>query len=253
MEATFRDNPICPGGDFLWKKYYWRRSIPKDYKFEENYWKESIDPDGVKRSPMKERAKKLKEHKEVIKFINNLRPGRIVDIGCGLGFTLSAINNKWEKYGTEVSHVAAQFAEQYAFIHEGDFCIGFGQYSSYDAILMLHVLRYVNSPVHNIREIYKLLKPGGVFIVSEADYDSGCARKFKKKYRLLHDKAATNLFSTHSLIKLLEDEGFTILKVEHPFFDTEHFTKENLLRLFDGNKTSPPFYGSTVTIYAIKD
>ena len=53
--------------------------------------------------------------------------------------------------------------------------------------------------------------------------------------------------------KLLEDEGFTILKIEHPFFDTEHFTKENLLRLFNGNKTSPPFYGNTVTIYAIKD
>jgi len=251
--VSFRDRPICPCGDFPWKGYYWERQPPKNYDFEQNYWQQPVDPDGNKRTPMQERKKKLKEHKEVLKFINNLSPGSILDVGCGLGFTLSGVNNNWDKYGTEVSDIAAKFAEKYARIYKNNLLeYNFPRYF-FRAVLMLHTLRYVNKPRQHISEIYRLLYPGGVFIISEADYDSGCARKFKKKYRLLHDKAATNLFSTHSLIKLLEDEGFTILKIEHPFFDTEHFTKENLLRLFNGNKTSPPFYGNTVTIYAIKD
>ena len=84
------------------------------------------------------------------------------------------------------------------------------------------------------------------------NFDSGVARRFGKNYRLLHDKTHISLFSDCGLKQLLEDYGFFIDRIDYPFFETEYFTKENLLRLFDTQKVSPPFYGNVMTIYARK-
>ncbi len=50
--------------------------------------------------------------------------------------------------------------------------------------------------------------------------------------------------------RLLRDFGFVIDKVDYPFFETRYFTPENLMRLFDINKISPPFYGNFMTFPA---
>ena len=247
---TLRDNPICPCGDYLWQEYYWRRPS-EAVSFEQEYWLKSTDPDGTVRYPLTERDRRIEDQKADIDFINSLSPGRILDVGCGAGFALSAIDSKWSKFGTEISRIAAKKASHYAKIYTLELCEL--KIEDFDVILMQHTLRYVDKPVKYIQEVYRKLKPGGYFILAECDFDSGCARRFKEKYRLLHDKAAINLFTSFSLVKLLEDTGFRILKLEYPFFETRWFTKENLLRLFATDGVSPPFYGNFVTVYARKE
>ncbi|MCH7577804.1 MAG: MMPL family transporter [Chloroflexi bacterium] len=46
--------------------------------------------------------------------------------------------------------------------------------------------------------------------------------------------------------------GFIIDRVEYPFFETRHFTEENLLRMMDTSKMSPPFVGNFMTFYCHK-
>ena len=87
------------------------------------------------------------------------------------------------------------------------------------------------------------------FIIATPDFDSACARKFKNEFRMLHDKGHISLFTTYSLIKLLEDKEFEIIKIDYPFFETRWFTEENLMRMFDTSKVSPPFYGSHVVVF----
>lgn len=67
---------------------------------------------------------------------------------------------------------------------------------------------------------------------------------------MLHDKGHINLFTSLSLIKMLEDTGFQIAEVEYPYFNTRWFTRENLLRMLDNSKVSPPFYGNHVIVVA---
>ena len=69
---------------------------------------------------------------------------------------------------------------------------------------------------------------------------------------MLHDKTHVSLFSDFSLKNLLEDFGFVVDRIEYPFFETKYFTNENLLRLFDTSKISPPFYGNIMSLYARK-
>ena len=94
----------------------------------------------------------------------------------------------------------------------------------------------------------------GVFILGTPNFDSGAARRYGNKFRLLNDPTHISLFSSDSMHRCLRDLGFFIEKVEYPYFDTYWFTKENLLKLLNPNTISPPFYGSNMTFFCkIKD
>jgi hypothetical protein len=52
--------------------------------------------------------------------------------------------------------------------------------------------------------------------------------------------------------RFLRHNGFLIERVDYPFFETRHFTEENLLRMLDTGTVSPPFYGNFMTFYCRK-
>ena len=61
-------------------------------KYDATYWGEVMDPDGVKRNLTEERDSKIKNwYGNTINHINTIPHGKILDIGAGLGFFLSAI------------------------------------------------------------------------------------------------------------------------------------------------------------------
>ena len=231
--------------------YYWKRKISK-VEFEESYWGKVVDPDGVPRNLSEEREQKIQDQESIITFINSLPPGSILDVGCGPGFTLSAINGKWEKYGLDVSKHASKTAEKHCHVFTGLLADANYQSNFFDVILLNQVLEFVDDPLLYVNEAERILKVGGYMIVASIDFDSGCARLFGSNYRILKNPGYQNLFTDLSMMKLFEDLSLKIEKVEYPFFETRWFTKENLLRLLDNTKTSPPFYGNVFEIYALK-
>jgi hypothetical protein len=92
----------------------------------------------------------------------------------------------------------------------------------------------------------------GLFILATPNFDSGCARRFGERYRLLHDKTHITLFSDDSMRRFLRDHGFRIERSDYPYFETPYFTEENLRRLMDTEQVSPPFYGNFMTFYCRK-
>ena len=103
-----------------------------------------------------------------------------------------------------------------------------------------------------IKQIYAKLKPGGYLIIGTPDFDSGAARRYGEKFRLLHDPTHVSLFSNDSMHRFLRDNGFKINKVEYPYFDTEWFNEKTLMAMLKNNTVSPPFYGSTMTFICQK-
>ena len=76
-----------------------------------NNFKAFRDPDGKIRNLLNEREKKINDLKDEIKFIKkntNSKKPRIIDLGCGFGFFLSAFDKKWEKIGIELSNFAIE-------------------------------------------------------------------------------------------------------------------------------------------------
>lgn len=236
-------------------KYFRRRTYKGNF---EDYYRPRPDPDGVFRDVLKEEEKKIDRLKKEIEFINNLHKDGIkrnfLDLGCGPGFVSSAINDEnWNKYGLEVSKKAVEIAKKFIpNMHLGPLKSNTYPEEFFDLILCWHVIEHVKNPIKFIENIHKILKTHGHLVVSTPNFDSGAARRFKDKYRMLYDPTHISLFSDFSLKQMLEDFGFIVDYIDYPFFETEYFTKENLLRLFATSKISPPFYGNIMTFYCRK-
>ena len=74
------------------------------------------------------------------------------------------------------------------------------------------------------------------------------ARRFGNKFRMLHDKTHISLFTFESLCRLFIKLKLKILDVHFPYFETEYFSKREIMKIFNknDNQYSPPFYGNVV-------
>ncbi len=232
--------------------YFLRREPPPDADFEAGYWGRVVDPDGILRDRMAERDRFLENIAEELATIAALPPGRILDVGCGPGFLLSAVGEGWERHGVEVSALAAEHARAYGQIHNGLLADAAYPDGYFDVVVLHHVIEHVADPSALLRGIRRVLAEDGLLILATPNFDSGCARRFAEKYRLLHDRTHITLFSDDSMRRFLRDHGFRIARSDYPYFETPYFTQENLLRLMDTGQVSPPFYGNFMTFYCRK-
>lgn len=229
---------------------YYAQIEAESTNYEEEYHGTTKDPDGKIRYLIKERSLSLSQTKEVTQFLSKIKPGKILDFGCGPGWILSSLDNKWDKHGVEISKYASQYASKYAKIYNGS--IETYKEEKFDVILMYHVIEHLTDPLSIIKQIYTKLKPGGYLVMGTPDFDSGAARRYGEKFRLLHDPTHISLFSNDSMHRFLRDNGFKINKVEYPYFDTEWFNEKTLMAMLKNNTVSPPFYGSTMTFICQK-
>jgi SAM-dependent methyltransferase len=232
--------------------YFARRDTGTVADFNATYWGTVVDPDGVRRDRTGEREQALADLAIELDYIRRQPPGRVLDVGCGLGFLLSGVPETWERHGVEVSEFAARYASAYGTVHVGDLASARFDDSSFDVVVLHHVIEHVDEPVALGREIFRVLRPNGKLILGTPDFDGAMARRFGARYRLLHDPTHVSLFTNESMHRFLRDLGFVIERVEYPFFETRHFSRENVLRLFDTTQVSPPFYGSFMTFFCRK-
>tara|TARA_X000000950_G_C13833324_1_gene627114 strand:- start:745 stop:1497 length:753 start_codon:yes stop_codon:yes gene_type:complete len=235
---------------FSSKKFYIKFNRAKKIRYEKNYHSLVKDPDGKLRDLTKERKFKLKQMSYVLSFLKK-RGGKILDVGCGHGWMLSALGNQWRKHGVEISKFASRTASKYCDVYVGE--IDFYKEKKFNVITALHIIEHHRKPEYFLKLIKSKLVSKGILILETPDFDSAAARKFGNNFRLLKDKTHVSLFSQDSLIRFVRSYGFEVIDINYPYFETPFFNKKNLLRMFDSKKKiSPPFYGSTITLFLRK-
>lgn len=224
------------------------------YEYEENYWGEITDPDGNIRNLASERDFKIKNwYGDSVNFVNSIKPKRILDVGAGIGFFLSAIDS-CEKHAVEISEYACKIIkERYKDINvfNGDLKNSTFKKNYFDVIMFYHVIEHLEKPDDILDHLYKLLRKDGILIVGTPNISSIAAKVFQSNFRLF-GPGHLCLFNPKSLEKILSNHRFRIIKKEYPFWKTDYANFSNIIRMFMPWKISPAFYGSIMTFYAKK-
>jgi len=136
----------------------------------------------------KQRARKIR------KLIGE--KGSVLDIGCGNGRFLHFLSESgtYQVYGTELPGNSAERAKQFAEINlfVGPFEKAEYPDASFDAITLFHVFEHLPDPDSALTKVEKLLKPGGILVMSFPNIRSIQARWLKAHW--LHLDPPRHLF-----------------------------------------------------------
>ncbi len=157
---------------------------------------------------------------------NQLRGGRILDIGCGTQplFLLSTKFN--EKYGIDPSLEQVQFGDNIK-ISKTDLAEGSRlpfDHEYFDVVTMLAVIEhFTKENAQNVlNEIFKILKPGGILIITTPCPWSDIILKIMAKLKLTSEDEINDHKSMHdrsSLVRDLESAGFKKKKITFGYFE----------------------------------
>jgi 2-polyprenyl-3-methyl-5-hydroxy-6-metoxy-1,4-benzoquinol methylase len=153
----------------------------------------------------------LKTAKSQVCLIQKYGSGtNLLDIGCAQGFFLfSASKAGYTTKGIEISQDAAEYARR-----EFDLDIEAKPFEElrfaenhFDVVTLWQVLEHVPYPLMVLKEVHRILKPGGLLVVSTPNIEGIPAKILRKRWwdiKRLH----VNQFSTKTLRDILQNAGF---------------------------------------------
>lgn len=166
------------------------------------------------------------------------KPGVMLDIGAGTGLFLKYFKEKrWQVSGVEFSKNAVKIAKNKFDIglKTGDFLDFKFKNNYFDVVTLNNVLEHLRSPNKTLGVVYKVLKKSGILVVTVPNINSLGFKIFKKNWYGLDVPRHLFHFSTESLSKMIKENGFDVLKIEHAFL---YHNKAVLFESFR-NATSP--------------
>jgi len=179
--------------------------IEKASKINEGYSKmESSDAPIVRRS-------RLLAAKSQVGLIKKYKKGTsLLDIGCGEGFSLfKASQTGYTAKGIELSQDAAEYAKREFSLDIETRHFEGSQFpeNCFDVVTLWQVLEHLPYPLTALKQVYRILKPGGLVVVSTPDIGGIPARILGRRWwniRRIH----INQFTTKTLRGILKNARF---------------------------------------------
>ena len=165
---------------------------------------------------------------------NQDRPLRALDIGCGRGLLLNALQNEGlEVTGLERS-VTPLSQTMVKDVHIGELSDPEITKNAYDVIIMWHVLEHLETPHRVLSECRNLLRPNGIIAIAIPNYASLQRRAFGRHWFHLDIPRHVVHISDQWLENQLTNQGFSIEKVSHTDLlqNTYGFIQSALNRFF---------------------
>jgi SAM-dependent methyltransferase len=173
-----------------------------------------------------------------------LARGSILDVGCGSGFFLRALNPaKWQRFGVETSEPAARAAENVigrGHVFAGTLTRSGWADSTFDVVTFWSALEHTNEPLANLREARRTIKPGGSLIVQVPNAGSYQARFFGGDWFSLDAPRHRYHFTLTLLDRLLAETGFEVYRVTYfSKAHNSHALRQSLKAKLLTNDSSP--------------
>jgi SAM-dependent methyltransferase len=123
--------------------------------------------------------------------------GNVLDVGCGIGEFLAHYQYS---IGVDINHYVVDYCRKEGFscsISESN-KLPF-QSNCFDGVLASNILEHLESAEQTAKDIYRILKPGGVFVITVP---------MKAGFR--HDPTHRQMFTKIDLKNLANEHGFSV-------------------------------------------
>jgi len=160
-------------------------------------------------------ANGMKREADYLRFmtLGDEPTGKLLDVGCGGGRLLNRMKKHgWQVEGTDFDEQAAQrVASRYGIkAHVGDLPQCGLPADSFDAIVMSQAIEHLYDPKATLRECLRILKPGGLLVMTTPNAHSIGATEFGASWRGWEAPRHLHLFTVESLRNLTQQSGFEI-------------------------------------------
>jgi SAM-dependent methyltransferase len=172
--------------------------------------------------------------------------GRMLDVGCGDGSIVKLAQDLgWHAEGVDVDPEAVKKARRKGLtVRQGKIERQGYPADSFDLVLMNHVIEHVHDPLGTLTEIRRVLRPGGVAVVTTPNAGSWGHRRFGRYWRGLEPPRHLHIFNGHNLCALTKSAGLAGASISSTLRITGYFFVQSrrVLRFGrgeDGQATTP--------------
>jgi len=144
--------------------------------------------------------------------------GKILDIGCAMGFFLAQAKiYNWDTHGVEISEFASTYArnELHLNVFTGDFLDVDFSNNIFDVITMWDTIEHLRDPSSCLLKAYDLMNDYGLLVLSTGDIDSILARIMGKYWHIISSPQHLFYFSATTVTKILNKAGFEVINIDH--------------------------------------
>jgi SAM-dependent methyltransferase len=162
----------------------------------------------------------VRDYRNTKKFLAEKFPQRgiFVEIGCGLGYLLNFFKTDgWNTIGIEPNAGLCMCAQRdlglttvEGTLDDAKFETGYATVA-----MMMHVIEHVPDPMSTFREVYRILKPGGYFVVETPRYDTLMFKMLGRRERSLSCDGHIYFFTTKTLAKMATTAGFNVVRTDY--------------------------------------
>ena len=189
-----------------------RQSLKKIYnKTYADFW----DLDKMTR---KEKELHTLSHEKRIRYIQkitNLKKARLLDYGCGKAYFIRNSNKivpSWDFYGYDFNKNIKKIQEKVKIYYAENISKTPIKKNYFDIVTFNEVIEHFIEPKEEIKKISHYIKKGGHIYIETGNQESLIA-KIKGKKHYYYDIYHTSYFSIKTIKKLLNENGFEIVKI----------------------------------------
>ena len=141
---------------------------------------------------------------------------RILDVGCGFGETLAYHKERGcDVYGVEADENIKRVADKFGFnVHVGFFDSEIYEPDFFDYVTFDQVIEHCPDPLETFKGLSRILKPGGVAILSTPNANGWGARAFGRFWINWHTPYHVEFFSSESISLAAEQSDLKVEKIK---------------------------------------